>query len=228
MKKGKLIAILGCLLLLSGCTVEYNLTIDKDNMTENIKGIYANTKENQQLINTKKKSSQSAYYDMDLEKTNYYTITTGEDKKNNLLDIRYQYVYDSDNLQKSNALNYCVYKKTVIKTDKHIIINTDGKINCMYKDVEKVIDKLVINIKTDLKVVEQNADKHKGNTYTWIVTDDNFSNKPIHIKISLEKEKNIFEKMNATQIFIIVCCAILFIICIALFFKKKIARNNSI
>ena len=58
------------------------------------------------------------------------------------------------------------------------------------KILEKLLDTLTINIKTKLKVLNSDADKVKGDTYTWYINQENKDNKPINIKISLAKSVN--------------------------------------
>lgn len=187
MKKIGIVLIVSLSLLITGCDAEYNLTIEKNQMIESVDFLLDDIPANQPILKNYLKSNYMAYYDMDNRKTNNYEkkAISNDDE----IGMNLTYSYTSDNLKKSSLLDRCYYKKTITKTEDTIIINTDGKTTCFYKDDSKYLDKLIINIKTNLKVLEQNADKVKGNTYTWVIDDSNLNNHPIMMKIDTTPEK---------------------------------------
>ena len=220
MKKTKLIIMLLVLFLLTGCCdVNYNLSIDNKVMKEEIDISSTTTKETAKAFAKLYSVKQSAYYDMDSNNTLYY------DKEQKIIDgsnhIIYTYEYENANLQKSKAINTCYNRAQIIKNDDYIIIKTNTNNACMYKDGEKKINNLTINIKTDLNVKENNADIKKGNTYIWKLDKNNYNKKYIYIKISRKTKTNYsFLKSNLLLI-ILVIILIAFII-----IKKRYEEVN--
>lgn len=188
----KLIILILIIFITSGCDVEYNLDIDSNIMNENITFLLDDNSSNKKLINDLSSRKQEAYYDIDTGSSKYYKITTDNksDEKDKLL-LKYNYDYKDTTLQKSNAIGECFYNKSVIKDEKYITLNTSNGLTCIFRDGNRQIDNLTINIKTQLSVEENNADKVVGDTYTWNINDKNYSNKSIYMKINYEtKSKN--------------------------------------
>ncbi len=189
MKKIKLIFLVGLVFVITGCDVNYNLTIEENSMTESVDFLYDNTAENKSIIDNYLKSDYMAYYDMDSRTTHNYEKKEIENDNNVGMNLSYR--FQGDRLQNSSLLDMCYYKKSIVKTDDEIVITTDGKTTCFYKDTTRNIDRLVINITTDLKVTENNADEVDGNTYKWIIDDSNYQNHPITMKIDLTEKSGI-------------------------------------
>lgn len=193
MKKSiKLIILIFVIFVTSGCDVEYNLDIDNDIMKEKITFFLDNSSDNKNLINNLSSRKQEAYYDIDTNNSKYYEVTKnlkGDD--NNKLLLKYNYDYKDTTLQNSNAIGECFYNKSVIKDDKYITLNTSKGLTCIFRDGNRQIDNLTVNIKTQFSVEENNADKVSGDTYTWNINDKNYNNKSIYMKINYgAKSKN--------------------------------------
>lgn len=224
MKKVKLILLLITAFILTGCEAHYNLTITETGMTESVDFITDNTPENKSLLQNYLKSNYMAFYNMNNRQSNQYDKE--EINKDDSIGMRLSYTYLGDDLKKSSLLDRCYYKKSVIRTENEIVLSTDGKAMCFYKDENKLLDKLVVNITTDLKVTYNNADKVDGNKYTWIIDDTNFQNKPINMKIDLKEteEKSFMWKFILIIIGVIIIIGISFLI----FMYSKNKRNNKL
>lgn len=187
MKKFNIAVLFVTLFLLTGCEATYNLDVTEEGMTESVSLLTDNNITNKKTVDNVLNSSYSAYYDMNLKKDNNYQIK--EIKHNDKIGLNFEYSYSGDTLQNSAFLNRCYYQKSVIKNGESIIIYTDGKTNCFYKDGKSTLDKLTVKVKTDLEVIKNNADEIKKNTYIWYINKNNFSNKPISIEMKIpEKE----------------------------------------
>lgn len=186
MRKIKYIFLVLTICLVTGCSVEYDLTIEKKAINEKVTFIYSNNEENKNSINELSKQSSAAFYNPSTKKTGYYDISTSEDSNN--LYLKYKYKYTDNDFKYSNIINQCYYKKNIINGDNYIIIKTEGTFSCLYDDYEQVIDDVVIKIKTNLKVVENNADEVRFNQYIWKIDKDNYNDKPIYIKIDKNKK----------------------------------------
>lgn len=212
------------ILLLTGCDAEYNLEISGGSIKESVNFTIPNTEENSKIVDEYYKSKYMSYYSMDVNKSYNYNKEKIENKKQ--VGMNLNYAYSIKNYEKSSLLDYCYYKKSVTKAGDYIVIETDGKTRCFYKDGTKNLDTLTINIKTDLKVIENNADKVKDGTYTWSVNTDNYENKPIKMKIDTTA------KANESNFWIIVAFIIVGIVIItgllALFMYFKNRKNNKL
>lgn len=224
MKKIKLVFLICFSIILSGCDVEYNLTIDEDYMTESVDFLYPKSDENKEIVNDYLESDYMAYYDMDLEKEFSYEKTKIDNDDN--VGLNLTYTYSGDYLQKSSLLDRCYYKKSITKTDTRVVITTDGINTCFYQDNNRNIDTLKVNITTEYKVLKNDADEVNGNTYTWNIDENNYQNKPINMKIDLTTKKADYSFF--IKIGIAIGIIILIIGFIALFMFLKHKKNNKL
>ena len=97
-------------------------------------------------------------------------------------------------------------------------MKTDEYFKCF--DFYEDLDNLTINIKSDLLIKKHNADKVKGNTYSWNITKDNYENKSILLEI---KTSNSNKKLNKKNI-IIITLLVLFITLAIIILKKLIKK----
>lgn len=202
---------------LTGCDVTYNLTITDDYMTESVSFWYDDTKENENILNQYLDTNHQAYFDMDTSTAKYYNKKKITD--DGKIGMNLEYEYDENNLEKSSLIDKCYYKKNVIVTDEQIVINTDNVVSCMYTDDVKQFDSLTINIKTDLEVVENNADKVDGNTYTWVINENNYQNHPIQMRIKKGTDKGF-------NFWIIIIVIIVLLLIIAIFAYNTYLKNK--
>lgn len=224
MKKFKIIILGCCIFLLSGCSVEYNLTINKSTMEEDITAIFDKATESD-YANRMEKIRRSAYYNFDTREDEYYTFNKSEDENN--IFLNYSYIYTDNNLYKSEAVSRCYYKRIVNVTEENITINTDNQVACLYKDGEKEIDDITVNIRTNLKVLENNADEVNNGVYTWYINDQNFTNKPIYIKIKKEVyQESLTEQVVPILIIVLVIVGLGIITYLRI--QKKHLKNNKI
>ncbi len=223
MKKRKFLLLIISVFLLSGCSAEYNLTINEDTMEEDINAIFDKARESEYASNMEQ-IRRTAYYNFDTRENEYYTFKKDEDENNIILN--YKYRYTDNNLYKSEAFSRCYYKRIVNVTDDYITISTDNQVACLYKDGEKEIDNITVNIRTNLKVEENNADEVNGNIYTWYINDQNYTDKPINIKIKKERVTTPIEIGLVPTIFIIIIVIILIIFTTFVVITKNKKNNN--
>lgn len=177
----KIIMIFISVLLFSGCSVEYNLNIKNNKYIENIDISNINL-ENYNILN----NSQLALFSdtrkltdtTSLEEYNSYPKYDKKNtNKNNLYKINYSYDFDMDNYTDSNAVKSCYEYFKITTNGNNVTLSTSNKFNCFNSYNE--LDKVTINITSYYGVVRSNADKVNGKTYTWEITKENASNKPI-------------------------------------------------
>ena len=109
------------------------------------------------------------------------------------------------------------------------ILTIDSGLNFYLDDN---VDEVAINITTDHKVTEANADKYENNTYTWIINKQNYSNKNIIMSIDFNEETLPTEEKNNIKfstVLLIVILPIIFIISlILLIMYNKNKKDNQI
>lgn len=212
--KLKILILFLVLLLSTGCSVDYNLTIDELNAIEDFSLYVDNNSSNTAMINDMYQRQTESFFNQDTDDSEYYEVKKGLTKDKKSLFLNFRYNYPLKKLQNSNAISECFYNKSVTKDQEYITLNTSKGFDCIYKDTDLQIEDLTINIKTNLKVVETNSDKVKKNTYTWHIDKDNYQEKNIYMKISYteeNREKSVISEYLAIPIVMIVTVLLIFV-----------------
>lgn len=212
------------IILLSGCTVEYNIEI-KDNKAAEKFIIKVNNSEKENL----KYLHQNDFYVSLVP--DEITYDKKETKKKDITQFNYSHEYNLNDYEESNSLSSCFGAHNILYTKKYITISTSTGIKCMKQDYAYIFDSLKIVLKTNHQVKESNADKVDGYIYTWNIDKNNYSNKNIYIK--LYKDKYVFNYENEfyKQIALYggISCAIIGIVTfIIIKFIKKRKQSNKI
>ena len=174
----KIIVVLISLLLLTGCTIDYNLVIDKDSIKETITGIAY--KEEYEV--REEDSSLNLFYTYINDDINPLISSDGLYTKeikeiDNGINYKYDFIY-KNNYDKSKIINSCFENSNVKETDTYYSIELSGEFYCLYSD------KININVISNYVVLENNAKEVNGNKYSWVI--DNSSNVNIFLNISKE------------------------------------------
>lgn len=225
------------ILLLTGCKATYNLDISDDKIIES-SNFYRESSDadyyvdedglkiEDELFNLN--DMLDSYYNKDYYAFNYnadsdafYTKSKIDDV--NGIGINLNYSYNYDNFKDSYLFSYCSSSGSFVNNDKYIVINVSGLDVFFNQESIGDFNSLTINIKTNLKVIKNNADSVNRNIYTWNINKKNSEKKRIYIKVK--------KKVDYTPIIIViifVTCILLFIIFMILFIRKKNIENNSI
>lgn len=219
----KLILIL-CLFIFTGCTSQYDITINrnntiKENFTLDIPNIEIDLNEFNSIdnfINT---------FEQTLE-TNEYSNYQKEVKKNPHSVVFYlNAMYNSfDSFQKSPLLSSIFQIDEITVVNDYTVLNlTSGYYYNMYQNSSQIDGRLTI--KLDNEVLETNADKkdeQKG-IYQW----EHPITKKIYVKYSNRKfinKKSISNYMQYGIIVGVLCITI----CVFYIIKRKKEKNNQI
>ena len=189
----KKIILLGVLvLLLSGCTVDYNIYIGKDKIHEQV--IFEKVKYNFPRAAFFDEVNYSEDDDNDyIDGIEYYSITTNKDN-----DSIYTYNFKTDDYKRSYAVNSCVTSMNMSVSNGVYSINPSNYYACFdqYPDLTKI--NVNINLDTNnFEMISNNADSVKNNTYTWVIDTDNYMKKSISLKY---KDKSVVEKKEEDEI----------------------------
>ena len=227
----KLILIICLVFLMTGCDVNYNITIDEDTFDEDI------------VLSFSK--SNTSYDDISFYPDNKVPVyPTKEDKKFynskivesvNSYDLIYSYSHDFYSLKNSYFINNCFHDMMITESDNQIIINSGDGFACFIGDDGLRADSMKININTKLKVIENNADSVNGDTYTWIINENNYLGKEIYFKVERNNKsgglttlkENIIKEDGASSLTIVIVLSIMIIGgLIYLFVRYKKNKNN--
>lgn len=210
----KIIFLLLICLLLTGCTVNYNLDINDNNFKETLTGNVLNTELNNNdntdinmftyLIN----GDQPAFYKND---NIFFNKTTNN--TTNGIDFDYSYTFNEYNFNNSRIINECFDNHIYEYKDNTYYLVVSGKFNCNYSE------KTNINITTDYNVTANNAQTIKNNTYTWTIDENNKDNIYFFITIDKTKKSNFDFQWNTFKTIGLIIIILLSGICI--YFLKK-------
>ena len=227
--KKKLLLII-CILLITGCKVEYNLIIN-DNV--NIE---------EQVLMTGTDEFFEVYYKS--SKLNIVNMIFDSERKELLSKNNYNYQVIEDNTpyvkatKKYNNIkdytNNSIFIKpyfenvNVNEIDGIITLNINNYMPVSPDEIERFyISGCVINIKLDYQVIESNAMKYdkKTNTYSWYINEetDNFN-----IKLSYDTNKIYEEKKQGINYELILWTLLILLIVIIVLYivnKKKYSKK---
>lgn len=192
----KLIILIVMCFVLSGCSVDYNLEINESKIKENF------------IINDNISESTTAedilsyynkYYPVyideiegveleskeKLDNVNYY-------EKNYIIDsygyhMTYNFNHELKNYYRSTLLVYAYSSRDISINNNILTLQTKSMNNYIRHNN---LEKLTVNIKTDYKVIENNADLINDNVYTWYFTKENNATKRLKMNIDLSTSKD--------------------------------------
>ena len=193
--KKRICLLFAIILLTTGCTCEYNLTIDNNSYKESINIVPSNSEERNSL-NTK--------FEIPVDKNNYYYgdettdySSLGDIYKysfnNNILNMSYD--FRKSYYINSTAVSLCYKTLTVTNYEGNTVISTSNNATCF--DNYPELTNLVINITVDRDIISHNADKVNGNIYTWNLTKNNAKNKSINLVFKNDSDEK--EEINNNQ-----------------------------
>jgi len=213
----RIVILIFTILLLSGCSVNYNLEINNDVFSENIeigKFDASEVYEFQYL---------TPYAIINELFQESYKI----DYSNQILNLNY--TYDIDSFGFSEVFNKCYDLSGFSYDEKYYYIKTSGNFKCL-SYLNYATDEVKINIKSNYEVIESNADYVKNDVYTWVVNNDNSSNKPINIVFDTSNVNNEYKSSIFSQLstFFLVIGAVVIIGIIVFIIRLFGKKNNKI
>lgn len=222
-------------LLLTGCKVEYNLTLnDKLFLEENITITPTTNNELKELKDFK--LNIPINYELDdydiyqnkAEGIEYYK----KNKTNNSINFSYKYKKENYSDYTESTLSKLAYEYTSVnKINDEELLLSSSKAFKLFENYD-TLEEVKITIATNYKVLSNNADEVNRHKYTWYITKDNAYGKGIYLKVNPSKEDLTFlEKLLRGDYFnsFTIILSIFFIgFIIYIFFKMKSNNINKI
>lgn len=206
------------LLFCSGCTANYRLNIDRDNITEKLQitGIdNSNFKANNVPINYE--YDDPAVFEKRLDDVKYY-----EFKKNNNKVI-YNYRFNTEEFYNSTFLHRCYDEVDTYIDGQSFIISTTGDFKCY--EIYDELDDVNISIYSQYKLVNTNADKKDGFNYIWNINKNNISN-GVYLELDLSDRKETLQEkfINSNFFNTIIFTGLVIVAFIVFIIFKKISE----
>lgn len=194
----KKIILLGLMMfVLTGCNVEYNLTINEDTIYESI-DLLSETAEESYILSVYTKpievSLDSPMHSESNEKlpdVEYYN--TSKLLNNGLYQMNINYEHNFNDYKNSNIISNSVSVLKIEKSKGIYIFNTGATLKVFdnYKELNNLTIKIKLSDKFEL--VSSNADEVINNEYIWNVSRNDYKTNPI--TLSFKK----IEKNNSTN-----------------------------
>lgn len=219
MKKSKLLLITLLTLLLTSCSINYELIYEDQKFKETINGVNISDQDFINQYTSREEFKEQKFY-TDIDKNREYHVNFNEEDKNNST-LELSTFYDDENIKKSNVLNSCFQFSNYLDKDNIITYTASGLFTCLY-----AADNIDIVLKTNHQVLHHNADEYKlgdkYNSYIWHINQDIVDKKEIIFQISKEKNdmKAVFDVINYWHIAIIIAFIVLIILLIYVYKTK--------
>lgn len=213
----KLILILFLIIVVSGCTAQYELEIKDNEISEKL--ILLETRK--ELFDTPLSSGFTTrelfdyvMSDNEFANDNYEVKSLNSDEQ---LGIEYNSGSIVDVIN-SSILNQCYINPTMTENEGIITINTGSNFKC-YEYYEN-LETINVVLKTNHGVINSNADSVDGNKYTWNITKD--GNKQIEFSYDTTKTS------GDNLVIIVIISVLVFIVLIGLYVFSKMKKENRI
>lgn len=225
------ITMLCLIFILTGCSVEYNLTINDDYSISEKVVASEQTKRMESLTRLKSDSAISYLYNMYKRDNEKINLNKDIGSKNTTVVATTSH---SSIEEYSEKFTSDIIKKINIEKDNDIVLLTANQSLSIDNntDYSLIYDDIKINIYIPFKVIENNADQVSGNTYTWII-DKKSGLKNIRIKYNEgSKQNNVNIKINnktynISYAIITISGIIVLLLIIILVVYTKNKKNNS-
>lgn len=194
----KKILIVLIMIILTGCTADYNLTLKADSTIkeELIVKVKDTNDTYEGVVNLLENNVSKNNYKISRDSENIVVIYNKEydDIETYILDsVIYKQIFDDIQIN-----------KTVDKTTLETAANFNNRNLSINKDNEINFDEMKINILSELPVRGENADKKEENKYTWIY---NGNQKMEDISITYLNTPSIMTQKSIIVIILIIVCS---------------------
>ena len=225
----KIIILLILSFFVSGCSVDYHLTIDENSRFLEDVLIKSETKEESDLLQKNNWPLKVYYTDPDLgdnpekiEGVSYYADTTF--LEGNYYQRRMTFEYPKSKFSIANLIRSCYDKFYVMEDDneKSITLSTSSQFICM-EEYDR-LDQVHIFAEVKNPVISHNATSVNGNVYEWVIDRDHYDNSGIILTYSSKPIKKIEKEDIGEKVwlaFVLLGGFLIFIIGVIVFNVKK-------
>lgn len=190
-------------MICSGCSVEYNLNIDKDDKLKEIITLSAEDgndieqiEKYQTYLPIDKDADDAGVFEKKIDGVSYY-----EQKKSSSNDkLRFSYLHNFDTFQRDYITNSSYQYVTITKDDNQLILST-SRVSSAFERYSN-LSSVTINITSRYKLIDTNADTQGNYKYTWVIDRGNYNNKYLYLALDTSnRKKTASEEINDIGIF---------------------------
>ena len=172
----------------------------------------------------------NSYYDAE---TNIYVMSDNSKKydkeliNNSGLGLKLKTNYNINDFNKHTYIGNC-YKYFNVRNDGDVYTLSTSKIFMCFSGIHPLLEQVNVKIRVNNEVIDSNADSHSDNVYTWNITKENASNKPIIISYRRDAtiEEVLFDDDKVSIVFIVLAIIVVAVIFVIAYNKNK--KNNQI
>lgn len=220
------------ILLLTGCSVNYDIKIDGNKLEEEIKITESINNFNESISDQQVENSYSEFSSDKKEK-----YKTSKNKQDDFVTYTLNQKYTISERMYIRAFSECFDTYKVSVEGKNYVIKTGQEFKCLSYGYNK-IDNVNVNISIAQPVIESNADSVSNNIYTWTFDNNSPEDKYIYIKfkkidINENKKTNIIDTIKNnmklpfdSDILIVIVSLIIIVILVLLFILVGIRINK--
>lgn len=232
MKKSKILLSIIVLVFCSGCTVNYDLNINRINdISENVMlsatdgNDIAEFADFNSYIPIDKNADDSGVFDSKVDGVEYYTqkINSSSDK------LLFSYNHTNFNTFSNDYITNNAYKYvTITRNDDSLILST-SKLNLAFDRYDN-LDEVVVTITSRYKLIETNADSSEKYKYTWTIDRSNYDDKYLYLSLDTSERKNTLtediEEMNLFAYLPLIIIIVVIVVAVWLFIKRSEKKNQ--
>lgn len=234
-KSYKFVLLVFCIFMFTGCNVTYNLEVNGDKVIESSDVYFENKDVLGTLPSVPSNLGGSSNNNLDLKKArdniyendysayyNDFSSFYAKKKLNDRIGINYSFSFNSSSYKNSMLLNSCFEDVSVYKYKDNMIFDFKNSSYCFNQDIYDKLDAVTINLKTNNKVLDNNADSVSNKVYTWNLNRD--ESKDIYVKFKLSDESN----YNYLLIVLVIIFLTGLTVYVVFIIRKKAVSNNEI
>lgn len=233
MRKNLLLIL--ALLLLSGCTVNYDLEINSD-LTIEETVVVLNHASYFEILGSVEDVYKNTV-DLGMKNTNYITYTYINNSENDLYGVNIHKTYSSldDFKENSSSLKELYDYVEITRNGSIVIINSVGKFNierisANTEDEIRIPENCYFSIKLPFVVTYNNADRVDtiNNIYYWYIDKATTGEKNIQLSFDITKTTVLNKVSNLNYTFILIVVIILIVVFSYSKIKTENKKNNEI
>ena len=207
----KRIVLILIIIICSGCEANYDIFINKDGIKDDFN---ASISINENITDFRYQIYTSIGDDLFRDTSKYSFNDSGD-------SFNYNNNYSFEQFKNSILLNEC-FKDVTYSSDKGVLNIKLESFLCF--DNYASLDSVIINVNTDLEVINSNYDQKDNNKYIWTINKNNYKEKEIVLNIRYNNNiKNLDSKKidNYIDVFFYSIILMVFICLLVIYIKSK-------
>ena len=217
--------------LLTGCSVNYKLDIDRElSFKENIviskndDSDVKSIKEFNYNVPINIEADDLSIFEKKVDGVDYYYQKKSEDK------IKFSYDFNISQFNYDMFVRSCYQYVTVMNENDELLLSTSRKFLCF--DKYDNLDDVTVTIYSKYRLKDTNADEASNRTYKWYLNKENANDKYLYLLLDTKhRDLTLLERISEGEfvnMFTISLVLFVVVLIVCFIFKKKGDRKNKI